>query len=159
MGDQRFAVDRDGVLFAVYPAADPGPTRSLPTVVDARAASASLAVGSQLDPLDLDAARRLGSLTPGDLGSTKHGLRITVDDTDGYAIQATPGGPVAVFGFYTPTLRTPDLIPGQVRLLRSLLAGREGSLRRIVLASDTTGTYETRAGASIGLSPSASVAP
>ena len=33
------------------------------------------------------------------------------------------------------------MIPGQVRLLRSLLAGREPEVRRIVLASETTGTY------------------
>ena len=47
----------------------------------------------------------------------------------------------AVFGFYTPTLRTTELIPGQVRLLRSLLAGRETSVARVVLADDESGTY------------------
>ena len=53
-----------------------------------------------------------------------------------------------MFGFYTPTLRPPDMIPGQVRLLRSLIAGREGSMYRIVLASDTNGTYLPRSSAS-----------
>ena len=47
----------------------------------------------------------------------------------------------AVFGFYTPSLRTTELIPGQVRLLRSLLDGREATVDRVILASDTDGTY------------------
>ena len=46
-----------------------------------------------------------------------------------------------MFGFYTPTLRSPELIPGQVRLLRSLLAGREADGRRVILADDRNGTY------------------
>ena len=50
-----------------------------------------------------------------------------------------------MFGFYTPSLRTTDLIPGQVRLLRSLLAGREATIKRVVLASQTDGTYVPRA--------------
>jgi hypothetical protein len=36
------------------------------------------------------------------------------------------------------------MIPGQVRLLRSLLAGREPEVRRIILASETSGTYVPR---------------
>ena len=52
-----------------------------------------------------------------------------------------PGSWTAVFGFYTPTLRTTDLVPGQVRLLRSLLAGRETTVSRVVLADDESGTY------------------
>ena len=39
---------------------------------------------------------------------------------------------------------TPDLIPGQVRLLRSLLGGREPSVDRVILASDTSGTFIPR---------------
>ena len=45
-----------------------------------------------------------------------------------------------MFGFYTPTLRTTDLIPGQVRLLRSMLAGREDDVLRVILADDRSGT-------------------
>ncbi len=49
-----------------------------------------------------------------------------VTDENGFVRPATrPGGWSAVFGFYTPSLRTPAIIPGQVRLLRSLLVGRE----------------------------------
>ena len=51
-----------------------------------------------------------------------------------------------MFGFYTPTLRTTDLIPGQVRLLRSMLAGREDDVLRVILADDRSGTYVPRDG-------------
>jgi cell division septal protein FtsQ len=144
VGEQRFLVDRDGALFATYPVAAPGPSKGLPSVLDRRLGSAGLAVGSRLDPIDLDAATRLGSLTPSDVGSGKTSLRVTVDDTDGYTVQALPGGPVAVFGFYAASLRTPDMIPGQARLLRSLLTGREATVRRVVLAGEANGTYQLR---------------
>jgi hypothetical protein len=50
-----------------------------------------------------------------------------------------------VFGFYSPATRSPEMIPAQVRLLKSLLFGREPDLLRIVLASGTDGTYVPRA--------------
>jgi cell division septal protein FtsQ len=150
VGSQRFAVDRDGVLFAAYPVDAPGPSKGLPTVTDERAASTALAVGSRLDPVDLDAATRLGSLVPADVGSGRKRLLVSVDDSDGYVVQPSPGGPIAVFGFYTPTLRPPDMIPGQVRLLRNLITGREASTYRVVLASETNGTYVSRSSGSPG---------
>jgi len=156
---ERFLVDRDGLLFAAVPADSSGSSPTLPGVTDERSAAAALAVGRQLDPVDLDAATRLGSLSPADLGSTARRLRITVDDRDGYTIQLLPDGPLAVFGFYTPSLRTPELIPGQVRLLRSLLAGREATIRRVTLASDTSGTYLPRSSPAGGSSPGGSPAP
>jgi hypothetical protein len=58
-----------------------------------------------------------------------------------------------VFGFYTPTLRTTELIPGQVRLLRSLLAGRETGVERIVLSDDHSGTYVPRSSEAPAKSP------
>ena len=79
------------------------------------------------DPVTLDAALRLGSLTPADVGSGARALVLRVDDANGFTMRTRPAVWTAVFGFYTPTLRTTDLIPGQVRLLRSLLAGREDS--------------------------------
>ena len=54
------------------------------------------------------------------------------------------GGWSAVFGFYTPTLRSTELIKGQVRLLRSFLADREPTVSRIILADDRNGTYIPR---------------
>jgi hypothetical protein len=47
-----------------------------------------------------------------------------------------------VFGFYTPSLRTPEMIPGQVRFLRSLLVAQEEAMvARVILASETDGTW------------------
>jgi hypothetical protein len=56
-------------------------------------------------------------------------------------MRTRPASWSAVFGFYTPTLRTTELIPGQVRLLASLLAGREDQVERVILADDHSGTY------------------
>ena len=64
-----------------------------------------------------------------------------------------------MFGFYTPTLRTTALIPGQVRLLRSLLYGQEAKVLRVVLADDRSGTFIPRAAASGKPAPSPSAGP
>jgi len=154
--DQRFLVDSDGSLFAALPAPPPPEAAGLPVIDDRRAASApvldgerdaaaGLAVGDHLDPVDLDAATRLASLVPADVGSSAVSLSVGVTDENGFVVGTRPGSWSAVFGFYTPSLRTTELIPGQVRLLRSLLAGREPQVDRIILASDIDGTYIPRA--------------
>ncbi len=141
VGDVAFLVDRDGMLFHWLPASSIAAT-GLPMIVDQRAASAiGLSVGSPLDPVDLDAATRLASLTPADIGSSATSLAVSITDADGFVVTTTPGSWTAVFGFYGHVLRAPDLIPGQVRLLRSLLYGRETQIARIVLADDRNGTY------------------
>jgi hypothetical protein len=91
--------------------------------------------------VDLDAATRLASLVPADIGSGAEGLAVWVTDEHGFIVRTRPPSWFAVFGYYTASLRTPELIPGQVRLLRSLLYGREATLERIILASPTDGTY------------------
>ena len=71
---------------------------------------------------------------------------VSADDTDGYVVSTQPASWTAVFGFYTPTMRKADLIPGQVRLLGSLLAkAGESKVARVILATDRDGTYEPRA--------------
>jgi cell division protein FtsQ len=144
-GDQRWLVDADGELFAELGHDPPAAAAKLPVIVDRRAAAAGLAVGRHLDPVDLDAATRLASLHPGDVGSVAAGLTVAVTDETGFVVSSNPAGWSAVFGFYTPSLRTPDLIPGQVRLLRSLLDGREAQVDRVILASTTDGTYTPKA--------------
>jgi hypothetical protein len=142
VGERRYLVDREGRLFA--PVGDPASTDAghLPRLVDERAAAVGLVVGSVLDPVDLDAATRLGSLKPGDVGSAAEKLTISITDQNGFVLRTEPEGWTAIFGFYTPTLRTPDLIPGQVRLLRSKLGeAGEATIERIILASDPDGTY------------------
>jgi hypothetical protein len=142
VGDRRYLVDRAGVLFAQAPTASEG--SGMPTLTDRRAASVALAVGAVLDPIDLDAATRLGSIRPADVGSAATGLGVAVTDENGFVVGASPAGWTAVFGFYTPSLRTPALIPGQVRLLRSLLADREAGVEQVILASETSGTFIPR---------------
>jgi len=176
VGERRFLVDVEGRLIAELAPDDELPrlapdgsiaTRSagasvgsmspkgspLPLLTDRRSSGLTLEVGDRLTTILLDAARRIGSVEPSDVGSAMGGLVVSVDDEDGFVLRPAKGGWVAVFGFYTPSLRSPELIPGQVRLLRSLLAAREDEVARIVLASGTDGTYVPR------LSPSPSPSP
>lgn len=155
VGARRYLVDRDGRLFARIGEEPPAEAAALPVVEDRRATSAGLSVGGRLDAVDLDAATRLASLVPADVGSEAPGLTVVVGDTNGFVVRARPDGWTAVFGFYTLSLRTPELIPGQVRLLRSLLIGREPLIERVILASETDGTYTVKATAR----PSATPAP
>jgi hypothetical protein len=153
VGARRYLVDTEGRLFARLGEDAPPGVADLPVVEDRRAASAGLSVGRSIEPIDLDAATRLASLVPADVGSEAEGLLVHVNDANGYVVRTRPAGWQAVFGFYTPTLRTPELVPGQVRLLRSLLIGREPLIDRVILASETDGTYTTR------VTPGPSAAP
>jgi hypothetical protein len=141
VGEAVFLVDPDGVILGSRDADAAGPT--LPTIEDRRTGAADgLGIGARLDPTDLDVATRLGGLSPADVGSAQPTLSVVVTDRDGYIVRTA--GWDAVFGFYGPATRSPEMIAGQVRLLRSLLADREGDVERVVLASDTNGTYVPR---------------
>lgn len=144
VGGARFIADREGTIFAILD--DKGALPAGVAVVDDRRTGGvePLAIGARLDAVDLDVATRLGSLVPGDVGSNATRLRVAITDLDGFVV-STPNGWTAVFGLYSPATRSPDMIPGQVRLLRSLLAGREATVSRIILASATDGTYVPRA--------------
>lgn len=144
VGARRYLADSAGNLFRRLGDKPPPQAADLPVIDDRRAASAGLSVGTRLDPQDVDAATRLASLVPADVGSAATGLQVRVTDENGFVIRADPQGWLAIFGFYTPSLRTTDLIPGQVRLLRSLLIGREPLIERVILASATDGTYVPR---------------
>ena len=145
VGDVRFIADRYGTIFAAM-----AKSAELPadvTVVEDRRTGGldgTLVVGSRVDAVEFDVATRLGSLTPADIGSAATRLKVVITDLDGFILSAQ-GGWNAVFGLYSPATRSTDMIPGQVRLLRSLLAGREASLARIILASATDGTYLPKA--------------
>jgi hypothetical protein len=144
VGQTRYIADREGTVFAILDEKAPLPG-GVGVVDDRRTGGVlPLAIGSKLDAVELDVATRLGSLTPGDVGSNATGLRVAITDLDGFVV-TTAGGWTAVFGLYSPATRSTEMIPGQVRLLRSLLAGREASLSRIILASATDGTYVPRA--------------
>ena len=157
VGARRYLVDAEGRLFArLGEDADtrPAGAAALPVVEDRRATSAGLSVGGRLEAVDLDAATRLASLKPADVGSEADGLGVVLGDANGFVIRARPDSWSAVFGFYTLSLRTPELIPGQVRLLRSLLNGREPQLDRVILASETDGTFTVKPTARPSATPS-----
>jgi cell division protein FtsQ len=139
-----FLVDETGLLFGQPGDAAPELAGALPVVVDRRVESTAVGVGSSLDAVTLDAALRIGSLTPANVGSSSSRLEIRLDDSNGFTVRGQPLGWTAVFGFYTPTLRTTDLIPGQVRLLRSTILGREETILRVVLADDRSSTMIPR---------------
>jgi hypothetical protein len=145
--ERRLLVDIDGRVVGELAAGPAGAAGGLPVVVDRRVAARRLEIGSTLDAADLDAARRLASVTPDEVGSAAGELRVAITDEHGFVVTAPGVGWTAIFGFYTPTLRTTDLIPEQVRLLRSLLAGRETTIDRVVLASATEGTFTLKPGA------------
>jgi hypothetical protein len=145
VGERRYLADANGSLFAKLPDKAPPEAATLPVIDDRRAASAGLSIGRRLDAIDLDAATRLASLVPADVGSAAVSLAVLVTDENGFVLDTRPKGWSAIFGFYTPSLRTTELIPGQVRLLRSLLTGREQLVDRVILASETDGTYTPRA--------------
>lgn len=144
VGTTRYIADREGVIFATV-----GTDVKLPAGVaviedDRPVPDQALAIGAHIDAVALDVATRLGSLTPDQVGSSASRLRVAITDADGWVVIAQ-GAWTAVFGFYSPATRPTDMIPGQVRLLRSLVAGREAAVARIILASETDGTYLPRA--------------
>jgi cell division septal protein FtsQ len=146
VGSHRFLVDEAGLLFAETTAKPPAALGPLQTVADSRAASKAFKTGSTVDPVDLDVARRLVSLTPSDVGSAASGLRVTVSDQNGFAIHSIPSSWAAIFGFYGRSLRTPELVPGQVQLLGRLLArAGEPTVDMVILADDRDGTYIPKA--------------
>ncbi|MDA8238664.1 MAG: FtsQ-type POTRA domain-containing protein [Chloroflexi bacterium] len=150
-GRSLWLVDRDGRVLAdaAAPGAPAAATAAdgLPVVEDRRASGVGQAIGEQVDPLDLDVATRLLSLTPADVGSSAPALVVAVDDRDGWTVAPDVANPwVAVFGFYGPQVRQPAMIPEQVRSLRSLLAGREARMLRVVLAGEREGTFTEKPG-------------
>ncbi len=154
VGERHWYVDRTGFLFAQVPENRPESAAKLPIVSDDRAESRSFRVGRSIDPVDLDVATRLGSLTPAEVRSSAAGLAVGVTDENGFVLSSSPKSWVAVFGFYGRSLRTPDLVAGQVQLLGSLLAeAGEANVALVILADDRDGTYIPKA------SPSPSAAP
>jgi hypothetical protein len=147
VGDAYYLVDRDGFLFELT-TADVVAADHLPVIADSRSGSrVVLTVGTRLEPADLDAATRLASLVPEDVGSRATRLQVGVSDGEGFTLTTTPRSWTAVFGIYRPGLRSPELVPGQVRLLRSLLFGREDRVARVILADEVNGTCVAASGA------------
>ena len=142
VGARRYLADADGDLFA------PAGRRS--------AGRRGRAAGHRRPPGGLGrpvgrargSTRSTSTRRPGSPRSSRptsaarpSALAVGVTDENGFVLGPSRTAGSAVFGFYTPSLRTTELIPGQVRLLRSLLVGREPLVDRVILASETDGTY------------------
>lgn len=169
IGDLVYAVTESGELLGDTAALDLAPTAAAalaaaPLLYDDREQSPLPTVG-QLTATELDVATRLASLTPEDLGTGATTLTLRLLSDFGFVVQAT--GPSiewhAVFGIYSATIRPTSMIPGQVRLLRSLLAGRETRIGWVILADDQAGTYTAKGvrppAPSVAPSPSPSPSP
>ena len=151
IGDLVYAVTESGELLGDIATLDLSPATSAatlaaaPLLIDDRTPSPLPAIG-QLTPTELDVATRLASLTPDDLGTAATALSLRLLSDFGFVVEAT--GPSiewnAVFGIYSATIRPTSMIPGQVRLLRSLLAGRETRIGWVILADDQAGTYTAK---------------
>ena len=153
IGRRRYLADAGGSLFAELADPPAAGAAALPVVDDRRAASGLLGLGGTLDPVDLDAATRLASLKPADVGSGAVSLMVAVSDENGFVIGTRPNAWSAVFGFYTPSLRKTDLIPGQTQVLKNLLLGREPTVAVVILGDDRDGTYIPKATPSPSASP------
>jgi hypothetical protein len=147
------------LLFAAVPPNPPPNVARLPTVVDQRASASSLAISSVLDPTDLDAATRLASLTPDQIGSHADALHVTVNDMHGFTVSSGQNGWLAVFGKYGLSQRTPSLIVGEVQLLTALLQGREDTIQTVFLSDERNGTYLPKPSAKPSGTPSPSSKP
>ena len=127
---------------ALLSAAGRTAVEQLPLIRDLRS-GLPLLPGDAITSLDVDIATRLASLTLADLGSTATRLSLVIDPQYGFVLQGEGEGIVwnAVFGIYSATIRPPEMLPGQVRLLRSLLAGRERRIGWVILADGQGGTF------------------
>jgi hypothetical protein len=150
IGDRVYAVSESGELLGEAATLDLAPSAAAalaaaPLLFDDRTSSPLPAVG-QLTATELDVATRLASLTPEDLGTAATTLTLRLLSDFGFVVEAT--GPSiewnAIFGIYSATIRPTNMIPGQVRLLRSLLAGRESRIGWVILADDQAGTYTAK---------------
>ena len=150
IGDRIYAVSESGELLGETATLDLAPSAAAalaaaPLLFDDRTSSPLPTVG-QLTATELDVATRLASLTPEDLGTAATTLTLRLLSDFGFVVEAA--GPSiewnAVFGIYSATIRPTSMIPGQVRLLRSLLAGRETRIGWVILADDQAGTYTAK---------------
>ena len=134
VGDERFLVDADGLVFAREDPADP---LDVPVVADRRPSSTGLAITSLIDPVDLRVGRELGALTPAMLGSGAVALTVSLDGQLGFVVATDPPSWSATFGLYGEVTRNPEIVPLQVQCLASLLAAQgEAEVRSVTLSPE-----------------------
>jgi cell division septal protein FtsQ len=150
-----FLVDVDGFVLDELPA-DDAAALGLPVVSDSRDQFLPLIeVGGRLDEVSLEADIRLAAITPALIGTQYPSLVVTVDDGDGYVLEAEPDGWRAIFGHYTPNLRPVDIVDRQVQCLKARVAAGESDIAVIYLSplDDRCGTFLPRATPAESASP------
>lgn len=138
-----YLVADNGFVLYALPAHD-WSSVDVPAIEDRRAEFApELEAGGRLDAISLAATLRLAAITPELIGTQYEVLSLTVDDAEGYVLNAEPDGWRAVFGHYTPNLRPVDLIDRQVQCLRSRVEAGEEGIAVIYLATldERCGTF------------------
>ncbi|CAN5123564.1 hypothetical protein BH24CHL7_BH24CHL7_10310 [soil metagenome] len=143
--DRAFLVDAAGVL--IGDAMTAGPLAPLAIVHDRRSQPVEgPVVGDTLGDIERSVTLRLAAVTAELVGSSAERLELFIEEEEGYVLAATPTSWRAIFGHYTPTLRSPDMIDQQVQCLRSLLATGEAAVLevRLAVADDRCGTYRPR---------------
>ena len=104
----------------------PTPRRGLPVVDDSRRRRLGARASARRSTRSTSTPRRRLGVADAGRRRQRGAARWRPRRRRGRLRRSTPARRLdRVFGFYTPSLRTTELIPGQVRLLRSLLAGRE----------------------------------
>lgn len=169
IGDRIYGISDQGELLGetatLNLASDTAATlAAAPLLYDDRVPSPLPAEGT-LSAIELDVVTRIASLTSDDLGTEATTLNLRLLSDFGFVVEAI--GPSiawsAVFGIYSATIRPTNMIPGQVRLLRSLLAGRETRIGWVILADDQAGTFTEKGvrppSPSVEPSPSTSPSP
>ena len=151
VGADRYLVDEEGLLFGRVDETSPRPRRRCRSSTTSGSWPASSPSGPRSTRSLLDAARRLGSLRPADLGTAAARFEITLDDEVGFTLEAEPVGWSAVFGFYTPSLRDDRAHPGPGpaaaeharrsarRRLRVILADEDGDPRDATVSKPSNG--------------------
>ena len=82
---------------------------------------------------------------PADVGSSAGSLAVEVTDENGFVVAARPDGWSAVFGFYTPSLRTTELVPARSACCAACSSGASSSSTGSSSRPSTDGTYVPRA--------------
>ena len=96
------------------------------------------------EAIDLDALRE-GTVLVGYpiLPLVRQLAALCEGEAGGYVLESKDRSWRALFGYYTPTLQPPEVIPRQVQCLRWLLASEERKLEtvRLALSEETCGTF------------------
>ena len=150
---------RRGALFAKLPASRRRAAAALPVVEDRRAASAGLAVGGTLEPVDLDAATRLALARAGRRREPGRAAGRLVTDANGFIVRTRP----AAGRRYSASTRRACERPSSSRVRSDCCvacsSAASRSVERVILASETDGTYAAKPSAALAQASESAATP